>query len=72
MIITFEGPMGSGMSMFSTYMAYMLRNKYGYPVKFNYAYKEMSIPELEKRLNNIYGKDSNVKILRMDNFDEKI
>jgi Ni2+-binding GTPase involved in maturation of urease and hydrogenase len=60
MIITLEGPMGSGMTMMATYMAFRLRKELDANVKFDYI-------GLDKRVKvwpkcNINIEDYNEKI----------
>lgn len=72
MITVVEGSMGSGMSMMAMYMAFMLREHLKNdpkvrPVVVDY---EMSICDLEKRLNNLVW-PKHINILRSDNDYEK-
>lgn len=68
MITVIEGPMGSGMTLAATYMAFRLRKELGVDVKF--VNNEMSICDLEKRLNNLVW-PKHINILRSDNDYEK-
>ena len=60
MIIVVEGQMGSGMTLFSTYMAFRLRKELGANVKFDYTDLDKIIKVWPKCNINVEGSDEKV------------